>query len=39
MLASLFHIRFNHHVRLDWRSRGRVVMIFIMTVGDAEDAR
>ena len=27
------------YIRLDWRCRGCVVMIIIMTVGDAEDAR
>ena len=32
----LIHIRF---IRPDWRGRGRVVIIIIMTVGDAEDAR
>ena len=35
----LFHIRFKSPVRPDWRCRGRVVIIIIMTVGDAEDAR
>ena len=31
---------YNHHdVRPDWRCRRCVVMIIIMTVGDAEDAR
>ena len=43
MLSSLsvllFHIRFKGSVRADWRCRGCVVMIIIMTVGDAEDAR
>ena len=35
----LFDIRFKGRVRADWRSKGCVVMILIMTVGDAEDAR
>ena len=35
----LFHIRFKSPVRPDWRCRGCVVIIIIMTVGDAEDAR
>ena len=35
----LFHIRFKSPVRPDWRCRGRVVIIIMMTVGDAEDAR
>ena len=35
----LFHIRFKSPVRPDWRFRGRVVIIIMMTVGDAEDAR
>ena len=34
----LFHIRFKSPVRADWRCRGCVVIIIIMTVGDAEDA-
>ena len=34
-----FHIRFKSPVRPDWRGRGRVVIIIIMTVGDAEVAR
>ena len=34
----LFYIRFKV-TRPDWRRRGCVVMIIIMTVGDAEDAR
>ena len=33
------HIRFNSPVRPDWRCRGCVVIIIMMTVGDAEDAR
>ena len=40
MLSSLsFYIRFKGGVRADWRCRGCVVMIIIMTAGDAEDAR
>ena len=40
MLSSLsFSIRFKGGVKADWRCRGCVVMIIIMTVGDAEDAR
>ena len=35
----LFHIRFKSPVRPDWGCRGCVVIIIIMTVGDAEDAR
>ena len=43
----LFHIRFKsavradwrRSVRADWRCRGCVVIVIIMTVGDAEDAR
>ena len=35
----LFHIRFKSPVRPDWRCRGFVVIIIMMTVGDAEDAR
>ena len=35
----LFHIRFKSPVRPDWRCRGCVVIIIMMTVGDAEDAR
>ena len=31
--------RFTRPVRLDWRCRGCVVIIIMMTVGDAEDAR
>ena len=34
----LFHIRFKSPVIADWRCRGCVVIIIIMTVGDAEDA-
>ena len=34
----LFLIRFNSAVRADWRCRGCIVIIIIMTVGDAEDA-
>ena len=34
----LFYIRFKSPVRADWRCRGCVVIIIIMTVGDAEDA-
>ena len=40
MFSSLsFYVRFNGDVRADWRCRGCVDMIIIMTVGDAEDAR
>ena len=35
----LFYVRFEGSVRPDWRCRGCVVIIIIMTVGDAEDAR
>ena len=35
----LFHIRFKSPIRPDWRYRGCVVIIIIMIVGDAEDAR
>ena len=35
----LFHIRFKSPVRPDWRCRGCVIIIIMMTVGDAEDAR
>ena len=35
----LSHIRFKSAVRADWRCRGCVVIVIIMTVGDAEDAR
>ena len=35
----VFQIRFKSPVRLDWRRRGCVVLIIMMTVGDAEDAR
>ena len=35
----LFHIRFKSPIRPDWRCRGCVVIIIIMTVGDTEDAR
>ena len=35
----LFHIRFKSLVRPDWRCKGRLVIIIMMTVGDAEDAR
>ena len=35
----VFHIRFKSPVRPDWRCRGCVVIIIMMTVGDAEDAR
>ena len=37
--AEVFHIRFKSPVRPDWRCRGCVVIIIMMTVGDAEDAR
>ena len=39
MLSSSFFRRFKGSVRAGWRCEGRVVMIIIMTVGDAEDAR
>ena len=35
----LVDIRFKGSVRADWRCKECVVMILIMTVGDAEDAR
>ena len=35
----VFHIRVKSLVRPDWRCRGCVVIIIMMTVGDAEDAR
>ena len=35
----VFHTRFKSPVRPDWRCRGCVVIIIMMTVGDAEDAR
>ena len=35
----LFYVRFKGSVRPGWRCRGCVVMIVIMTVGDAEDAQ
>ena len=35
----LFHIRFKSPDRPDWRCRGCVVIIIMMTVGDVEDAR
>ena len=35
----LFHLRSKSPVGRDWRGRGRVVIIIMMTVGDAEDAR
>ena len=38
-LFYVFHIRFKSPVRPDWRCRGRVVIIIMMTVGDAEDAQ
>ena len=38
-VVALFYKRFKGSVRADWRCRGCVVMIIIMTVGDAEDAR
>ena len=38
VLISLY-ICFKGGVRADWRCSGCVVMIIIMTVGDAEDAR
>ena len=36
---DLCYIRFKGSARPDWRCRGCVVMIIIMTAGDAEDAR
>ena len=36
---ALVKIGFKGSVRPDWRCRRCVVMIIIMTVGDAEDAR
>ena len=39
VLICFVYIRFQGSVRADWRCRGCVVMIIIMTVGDAEDAR
>ena len=39
VVLIFFYIRFNCGVRADWRCSGCVVMIIIMTVGDAEDAR
>ena len=35
----VLHIRFKSPARPDWRCRGCVVIIIMMTVGDAEDAR
>ena len=35
----LFYIRFKGSVRPYWRCRGCIVMIILMTAGDAEDAR
>ena len=35
----LVYLGFKGSVRPDWRCRGCVVMIIIMTAGDAEDAR
>ena len=35
----LFHTHFKSAVRADWRCRGCVVIVIIMTVGDAEDGR
>ena len=35
----VFQIRFKSPVRPDWRCRGCVVIIIMMTVGEAEDAR
>ena len=32
-------IRFKSAARADWRCRGCVVIVIIITVGDAEDAR
>ena len=40
MLSPLsLYTRFKGSFRADWRCRGCVVMIIIMTVGDAEGAR
>ena len=35
---SSFHIRFKCAVRPDWKCRGCVVLIVMITAGDAEDA-
>ena len=35
----LVPLRFKSAARADWRCRGCVVIVIIMTVGDAEDAR
>ena len=35
----LYLMRFKSAVRAAWRCRGCIVIIIIMTVGDAEDAR
>ena len=35
----VFCVRFKSPVRPDWRCRGCVVIMMMMTVGDAEDAR
>ena len=35
---SFYTIHFKCGVRHHWRCRGRVVMIILMTAGDAEDA-
>ena len=39
VVVLIFHIRFKGSFRPDWRCRGCVVMIIIMTAGHAEDAR
>ena len=39
VVLIFFYIRFKGSVRADWRCRGCVVIIIIMTVGDAKDAR
>ena len=39
VVLIFFYLRFKGGVRADWRCSGCVVMIIIMTVGDAEDAR
>ena len=35
----ILFLHFKSAVRADWRCRGCVVIVIIMTVGDAEDAR
>ena len=38
IIACLFHICFKCAVRPDWKCRGCVVLIIMITAGDAEDA-